>query len=89
MKTIYIEQQTTLESSVFDVAQQEPVLLFMPDGREFILTQADNFEAEVDALRNSLSFQNFLEERSKCQVRIPIEEIEREIDEELKISSSA
>jgi hypothetical protein len=61
----------------------------MSDGREFILTQADNFEAEVDALRNNFSFQNFLQERSQCQARIPIEEIEREIDEELKTSSSA
>ncbi len=38
----------------------------------------------MEALRNSLSFQNFLAERRKCQVRISIEEIEREIYEELK-----
>jgi hypothetical protein len=62
--------------------------LLMPDRREFILSQADDFEAEVEALRNSISFQDFLEERRQCQVKIPIEDIEKEIDEELKKTSS-
>jgi len=86
MKAISLKQNL-LESKVFDMARQEPILLLMPDGREFILSPADDFEAEVSTLRNSISFQAFLEERRKCQVKIPLEDIEREIDEELKNSS--
>jgi hypothetical protein len=48
-----------------------------------MLTEADDFEREVEGLRRSQAFQHFLEERSKDQRRIPLEEIEREIEQEL------
>ncbi len=47
------------------------------------MTFADDFEQEVDTLRQSLAFQRFLEERSASPRRIPLEEIEAEIDREL------
>lgn len=51
--------------------------------REFVLTEADDFEREVESLRRSSTFQQFLEERSKDQRRIPLEEVEREIEQDL------
>jgi hypothetical protein len=70
-------------AAVLHLAGQEPVLLLTPDGKEFVLTEADDFEREVEGLRRSRTFQQFLEERSKDQHRIPLEEIEREIEQEL------
>lgn len=65
-------------------ARQESVLLLTADGGEFFLSEADDFEAEVAALRASRAFQQFLDERSRPQRRFSIDEIEREIDEELR-----
>ena len=65
------------------MAREEPVLVLTSDGEEFIFSQADDFEKEVESLRNSQTFQKFLEERSQCKARIPLSEIEREIDEDL------
>ena len=65
------------------IARKEPVLALTSDGEEFIFSQADDFEKEVESLRNSQTFQKFLEERSQCKARIPLSEIEREIDEDL------
>ncbi len=65
------------------IARKEPVLALTSDGEEFILSQADDFDREAEALRNSQTLQKFLEERSQCTVRIPLSEIEREIDEDL------
>jgi PHD/YefM family antitoxin component YafN of YafNO toxin-antitoxin module len=59
------------------MAHKEPVLVLTSDGEEFILSQADDFDREVEALRNSQTFQKFLEERSQCKARIPLSEIER------------
>ena len=42
---------------------------------------ADDFETEVEALRNSPRFQQFLEDRLRDTTRVPIEQIERETDE--------
>jgi PHD/YefM family antitoxin component YafN of YafNO toxin-antitoxin module len=84
MRTINLEKEKLQLSQIFESARLEPVLLLAENGEEFILCQADEFESEVEALRNSHRFQEFLDERMKCKVRFPIEEIEKEIDDELK-----
>jgi len=67
---------------VINLARREPVLLITPDGKEFCIAEADDFEREVDALRGSQAFQTFLDERSSCTQRIPLEEIEKELEQE-------
>ncbi len=83
MKTIDLEKEKLELSQIFETARLEPVLLLAEDGEEFILSPADEFESEVEALRSSRRFQAFLDERMKCKVRFPLEEIEKEIEEEL------
>jgi hypothetical protein len=83
MKTIDLQQEHIDLSQLFKVAQFEPVLVLTTDGKEFILSKADHFEQEVETLRNSQRFQAFLDERMNCQTRISLDELEREIDEEL------
>lgn len=87
MKTIDLEREKLELSQVIESARLEPVLLLAENGEGFIISPADEFEAEVEALRNSPHFQAFLDERMKCKVRFPIEEIEKEIEEELKSQS--
>jgi len=41
-----------------------------------VTDQDDDFEKEVEALRNSQDFQRFLDERSCSAGRIPLDEIE-------------
>jgi hypothetical protein len=81
MKTVDLAQQKLDLETVLGIARQEPVLLLTPDGREFCLAEADDFDSEVQALRESREFQSFLETRSACQVRIPLEEIEKELEQ--------
>ncbi len=84
MKTVDLATQKLDLTNVFDFAEAEPLLLLTGDGREFVVSRADDFEAEVEALRNSREFQTFLDQRMKAEVRIPLDEIEREIDAELR-----
>ena len=58
-------------------------MLLTADGQEFFISLADDFEQEVETLRQSQAFQRFLDERSASPRRIPLEEIEAEIDQEL------
>ncbi len=44
---------------------------------------ADNFEQEVESLRQSRSFHRLHDERSASTGRIPLDEIEAEIEQEL------
>ena len=81
MKTVDLGQQQFELLEIIDLARQEPVLLLTPDGQEFCLAEADNFEREVESLRQSRAFQDFLNARAECPRRIPLEEIERELRE--------
>jgi len=79
MKTIDLQTEKVDLDAVLALARREPVLLLTPDGREFCLAEADDFESEVEALRGSQAFQQFLEERSASRRRIPLEEIEKKL----------
>ncbi len=92
MRTIDLTKTAIDLSTLFLVAQEEPLRLLTQDGHEFVLLQMDDqvdeeFEAEVEILRNSPSFQTFLDERMKDQAMISIEEIERQINAELNLQS--
>lgn len=83
MKTINLEKEKPDLEAVINLARQEPVLLLTSDGKEFFVSEVDNFDKEVETLRQSRAFQRFLDERSGHKHTIPLEEIEREIDREL------
>jgi hypothetical protein len=84
MKTIDLEKEKLDLEALIKMARREPILLVTPDGKEFCIAEADDFEREVEALRESRAFQRFLDERSASTRRIPLEEIEAEIEHELK-----
>ena len=83
MKTLDLEKENPNLEEVINLARKEPVLLLTSDGREFFVSEADDFEREVEALRGNRAFQRFLDERSACPRRIPLEEIEREVEKEV------
>ncbi len=83
MRTIDLEKEPLDLEAIIKLAHLEPVLLVTSDGKEFCLAEADDFEREVEALRKSQAFQRFLDERSASATRIPLEEIETEIEQEL------
>ncbi|MEX0726751.1 MAG: hypothetical protein WD065_10810 [Planctomycetaceae bacterium] len=83
MKTVDLEKEPLDLAEIIKLASEEPVLILAPGGKEFCLAEADDFDKEVESLRGSATFQKFLDERSACKSRIPLEEIEAEIEREL------
>lgn len=59
-------------------------MLLTADGKESLLAEADDFDREVQALRASPAFQRFLDVRSRSTARVPLEEIEAEIERVLE-----
>ncbi len=60
-----------------------------PTGQEFLFAEADDFDREAELLRNSVDFQRFLDERSRSERRITLEEIEAETDGEIARQTKA
>ena len=83
MKTFNLQEQQPSLAELLQAARGEPVLLVEPTGGEFLLSAADDFDAEVESLRKSTRFQAFLDRRMGEKKRIPIGEIERDIKRRL------
>jgi hypothetical protein len=84
MKTINLQDQQPSLAELLQTARGESVLLVEPTGAEFVLSAADDFDAEVKALRESPAFQAFLETRSRPTRTRPFSDYVRELAEELK-----
>ena len=83
MRTINLAEEKLALEEVIQLARKEPVLLLTSDGKEFLISEADDFDREVETLRGSQAFQRFLDERSASKSTIPLKEIEKEIEREL------
>ena len=83
MKTLDLDKERHNLDEVINLARNEPVILLTSDGREFFVSEADDFEKEIDALRASRIYQKFLDERSACTRRIHLDQIEKETEKEL------
>jgi len=83
MRTINLNETPMNLEAIITLAKIEPVLLLTDDGKEFFISEADDFDREVEALRASSAFHAFLDERSKSERRISLDELEEEIDLEL------
>lgn len=84
MRAINLAEEKMDLETIIAIASKEPVLLLTSDGKEFFVSEADDFDSEVETLRTSQAFQKFIDERSQSKRRIPLEEIEREIEKELE-----
>ena len=83
MKKINLAHEKLTIEDMLHLARQEPVLLLTSEGQVFCLAEVDDFDREVEALRGSQAFQRFLDERMAGTRRMPLEEIEAELEQEL------
>jgi hypothetical protein len=83
MKTVDLSRRKVDLAAILRWAEKGPVLLHSA-GREFVVSKADDFDAEVQALRKSARFQAFLDRRLTDETWIPMAEVEREVADELQ-----
>jgi hypothetical protein len=76
------KQSLTLED-VLKRAADASVQIITRDGQSFLVEPLDAFDQEVAALRQSKNFMTFLAERAQEQASIPLDDLDREINERL------
>jgi hypothetical protein len=64
---------------VISLAKDELVVLRRPDGSVFLLSQVDDFDIEVESLRNNPEFLTLLRQFSREQATISLEELRKEL----------
>jgi hypothetical protein len=71
------ESHPTLEE-VMGLAKDKVVVLRQPDGSAFEISQLDDFEVEVELLRNNTDFLSFQRQRSLEDATISLEHLRKE-----------
>jgi hypothetical protein len=72
------ETHPTLDE-VIGLARDGVVVLRKPDGSAFAVAQLDDFEVEVELLRNNPDFLSFLRQLSREDASIPLEDLRKEL----------
>ena len=80
MKVIDLGNRTTTLDEIMGMAEQELVILRDSEGKTFVLSQVDEFEAEVELLKKNKEFMAFLKELSQEKSAISLSEFRQELD---------
>ncbi len=72
------ESRPTLDD-VIGLARKGMVVLRQPDGSAFAVAALDDFDVEVELLRNSPDFLSFLRQLSTEKASISIDELRKEL----------
>jgi hypothetical protein len=72
------ETHPTLDE-VIGLARDGVVVLRKPDGSAFAVAHLDDFEVEVELLRNNPDFLSFLRQLSREDASIPLEDLRKEL----------
>jgi hypothetical protein len=90
MNVIDLTQQHVDIFHALELAHDGPLVLIAPDGREYVLAEADDFDREVELLRSNAAFQQFLDERLAAKhQRRPVTDVLRDIEAEIAREQAA
>lgn len=79
MRTIELAKLRGGIDEILNLAAEENVLLTTDDGRQFVLAEVDDFEAEVRLVRENRELMEFLRQRSAPGKTYTLDEVRREL----------
>ena len=79
MKTIKVTENSLNLEAILNLASKENILLETPEGREFVLAEIENFDREVELTRQNQELMNFLDERSREQKTLTLNQVRQRL----------
>jgi len=79
MKIIDLGHAHPTLDEVMGLAQAELVVLRRPDGSVFALSHVDDFDVEVELLKNNPEFMAFLQQLSQEEATISLQDLRKEL----------
>jgi hypothetical protein len=80
MKVIELAEPPPTLDEVVDLAKDELVVLRRPDGSLFAVSQVDDFDVEVELLKNNPEFIAFLRQLSQEEAAISLQDLREELN---------
>jgi hypothetical protein len=80
VKTIDLANTKPTLIDILALASEDDIIVRTQDGREFVVTEVDDFAKEVEAVRNNPELMEFLDKRFKEKGKYSLEEAKRLLD---------
>jgi uncharacterized membrane protein len=79
MKTVDLTTQLATLEEVLSLADQDNVVLRAKEGREYVVAELDDFDRELELVRQNEELMELLARRSKDEPTFSLEEVRREL----------
>ena len=80
MKTIDLSNTTFTFTDVLELASEDNLVLETRDGRQFIVAEIDDFDREIELIRQNEELMRFLDERSKETTTYSLSEVRKQLN---------
>ena len=79
MRTVEVTTNEANVQALLEIASRENIILRTPEGREFVLAEVDDFDREIELVRQNEVLMNFLDQRSKETKRFSLKEVREKL----------
>jgi hypothetical protein len=79
LKTVELATVAPNLAELLDLASEEAVILKTPEGREFVLTEVDDFDAEIALVCHNDELMALLEERSREKTSYTLQQVREQL----------
>jgi len=79
MKVIELAGNHNSLEDFLEMARQETIILRKANSQDSVLATIDDFDLELEVLRNNKEFMAYLDTLSEEKATIPIEDVEKEL----------
>ncbi len=80
MKTIVVSDKQPTLNEVLKIASEENVILKTIDGKEFVVAETDDFDKEIELVRQNADLIQLLDERSKEKSTYSLNQIKEQLN---------
>ena len=79
MKTVNISTKAKTVTSLLKKAKKGGLILYSPDGHEFILAEIDDFNREIELTRQNKALMKLLDERGQQKETFKAREVKEQL----------
>jgi len=79
MKTVVISKRAKSINDLLKQATRQNMILRAEDGKEYILAEVDDFDREIELVRQNKALMKYLGQREQEKATIPLDDIEKEL----------
>ena len=79
MRTLDVSTELPSVKELLELAGEENLILRTPEGREFILAEIDDFDRELELVRQNKELMDFLEQRSREEKTFTLSEVKEKL----------